>query len=148
MKNTVEDLIKEKKTWTKEDFVSFWGYRKGKKIGKTCFSQWFEIEFGVEEHKYNCAEQYMMAQKAWLFKDIEIFGKILDARDPKEIKALGREVKNFDSKIWNKHKFEIVFKRNLGKYGCNPELKEFLLSTGNKILVEASPYDKIWGIGM
>ena len=89
-----------------------------------------------------------MAQKAWLFKDVEIFGKILNATDPKEIKALGREIKNFDPKIWNQHKFEIVVKGNLGKFAENPELKEFLLSTGNKILVEASPYDKIWGIGM
>ena len=89
-----------------------------------------------------------MAQKAWLFKDIEIFSKILDSTDPKEIKALGREVKNFDPKIWNQHKFEIVVKGNLCKFGENQELKEFLLSSGNKILVEASPYDKIWGIGM
>ena len=148
MKYSVEKLIEENREWNKEDFVFFWGHRKGKKIGKTCFSQWYEIDFEVGGHKYNCAEQYMMAQKAWLFKDIEIFGKILDATDPKEIKALGREVKNFDPKIWNEHKFEIVVKGNLGKFGCNKTLKEFLLSTGDKILVEASPYDKIWGIGM
>ena len=148
MKHSVEKLIEENRDWEKDDFVFFWGHRKGKKIGKTCFSQWYEIEFEVEGHKYNCAEQYMMAQKAWLFKDIEIFGKILDATDPKEIKALGRKVKNFDPKIWNQQKFEIVVKGNLGKFGENPELREFLLSIGNKILVEASPYDKIWGIGM
>ena len=148
MKYSVEQLIRENREWTKEDFVFFWGHRKGKKIGKTCFSQWYEIEFEVDGHRYNCAEQYMMAQKAWLFKDIEIFSKILDARDPKEIKALGREVKNFEPKIWNQHKFEIVVKGNLGKFGDNPELKDYLLSTRDKILVEASPYDKIWGIGM
>ena len=89
-----------------------------------------------------------MAQKAWLFKDYEIFTKILDATDPKEIKALGREVKNFDHKIWSQHKYEIVAKGNRGKFGDNPELKDYLLSTEDKILVEASPYDKIWGIGM
>ena len=146
MNYSVEKLIQENKEWTKDDFVFFWGHRKGKKIGKTCFSQWFEIDFEVEGYKYNCAEQYMMAQKAWLFKDIEIFSKILDATDPKEIKSLGREVKNFDPKKWNEHKFEIVVKGNLGKFGANKELKNFLLSTGDKILVEASPYDKIWGI--
>ena len=148
MRYSVEKLIQGKEDWEKDDFVFFWGHRKGKKIGKTCFSQWYEIEFEVDGHKFNCAEQYMMAQKAWLFKDIEIFGKILDATDPKEIKALGREVKSFVPKIWNQHKFEIVVKGNLGKFGDNPELKDFLLSTGDKILVEASPYDKIWGIGM
>ena len=148
MNYSVEKLILENREWTKDDFVFFWGHRKGKKIAKTCFSQWFEIDFEVDGHRYNCAEQYMMAQKAWLFKDIEIFTKILDATDPKVIKTLGREVKNFDPKIWNLHKFEIVVKGNLGKFGENPELEEFLLSTGDKILVEASPYDKIWGIGM
>ena len=148
MKYSVEKLILEKREWTKDDFVFFWGHRKGKKIGKTCFSQWYEIEFEVDGHRYNCAEQYMMAQKAWLFKDIEIFSKIINATDPKEIKALGREVKNFDPKIWNQHKFEIVVTGNLGKFGENSELKELLLSTCDKILVESSPYDKIWGIGM
>ena len=148
MKYSVEKLILENREWTKKDFVFFWGHRKGKKIGKTCFSQWYEIGFEVDGHKYNCAEQYMMAQKAWLFKDLEIFAKILDSTDPKEIKALGREVKNFDPVKWNERKFEIVKKGNLSKFGDNPELREFLLSTDDKILVEASPYDKIWGIGM
>ena len=77
MKYYLEKLIQEKREWKKDDFVFFWGHRKGKKIGKTCFSQWQEIEFEVDGHKYNCAEQYMMAQKAWLFKDFQIFGKIL-----------------------------------------------------------------------
>ena len=148
MKYSVEKLIKDNTHWNKEDFVFFWGHRKGKKVGKTCFSQWYEIDFDVDGHKYNCAEQYMMAQKAWLFKDISTFGKILNASDPKEIKQLGREVKNFDANKWNEHKFEIVKKGNLSKFSCNPELRDFLLSTGEKILVEASPYDQIWGIGL
>lgn len=148
MRYSVENLLLEKRDWKKEDFVFFWGHRKGKKIGKTCFSQWYEIDFEVDGHRYNCAEQYMMAQKAWLFKDIEIFAKIIDATDPKEIKDLGRQVKNFDPKKWNEHKFEIVKKGNLSKFGQHQELKDFILSTGEKILVEASPFDKIWGIGM
>ena len=148
MDYTIEKLLKENRIRTKEDFVFFWGHRKGKKIGKTCFSQWYEIDFDIDGHKYNCAEQYMMAQKAWIFRDIPILGKILDASDPKIIKQLGREVKNFDPKIWNEHKFEVVKKGNLAKFGQNEELKDFLLSTGDKIIVEASPYDKIWGIGL
>lgn len=148
MKYSVEKLIQEGIERKKEDYVFFWGHRKTKKISKSCFSQWYEIDFEVDGHKYNCAEQYMMSQKAWVFKDLETFGKILDATDPKEIKTLGRQVKNFDGKKWNEHKFEIVKKGNLAKFGDNAELKEFLLSTGDKIIVEASPYDKIWGIGM
>lgn len=148
MRYSVDQLIQKNKEWKKDDFVFFWGHRPGRKVTKTCFSQWYVIDFEVDGHKYNCAEQYMMAQKAWLFKDYEIFGRILDATDPQEIKALGREVRNFEPKIWNENKFRIVVKGNLGKFGGNPELKDFLLSTGDKIIVEASPYDKIWGIGM
>lgn len=148
MKYSVDKLIQEKEDYKKDDFLFFWGHRKGKKIGKTCFSQWYEIDFEVDGHKYNCAEQYMMSQKAWLFRDFETFAKILDATDPKEIKALGREVRNFDPKKWNEHKFEIVKKGNFSKFSQNQALKDFLLSSGHKIIVEASPYDTIWGIGM
>ena len=148
MKYSVEKLIRENREWTKEDFVFFWGHRKGKKIGKTCFSQWYEIDFEVDGHRYNCAEQYMMAQKALVFKDYEILGKILNSTDPAQIKQLGREVKDFDPEIWNERKFAIVVKGNLAKFSQNEELKKFLLSTGDKIIVEASPYDQIWGIGL
>ena len=90
----------------------------------------------------------MMAQKALLFKDQETFEKIMNSKIPKEIKELGRQVKNFSSEIWNKKKFEIVTNGNIAKFSQNEKLKSFLLNTKNKILVEASPYDTIWGIGM
>jgi ribA/ribD-fused uncharacterized protein len=90
----------------------------------------------------------MMSQKALLFNDIETNSKIMKENDPKQYKELGRQVKNFSPKIWDEKKFEIVVKGNLHKFSQNENLKQFLLSTKNKILAEASPYDKIWGIGM
>ncbi len=90
----------------------------------------------------------MMAEKARLFKDYETLEEILSAKDQKEIKDLGRKIKNFNEEIWNREKYEIVKSGNLAKFSQDENLKEFLLSTGDKIIVEASPYDSIWGIGM
>lgn len=90
----------------------------------------------------------MMAQKAELFGDEEIHKEIMQSSDPKQIKALGRKVRNFDETVWNKVKYSIVLNGNFMKFTQNAELREFLLSTGDDILVEASPYDAIWGIRM
>lgn len=72
----------------------------------------------------------------------------MNCREPKEIKALGRKVRGFDESVWNKVKYSIVLNGNFRKFTQNPKLREFLLSTGENILVEASPYDAIWGIRM
>jgi ribA/ribD-fused uncharacterized protein len=89
-----------------------------------------------------------MAGKARLFNDHEILEQILKAETPNQAKSLGRKVRNFDPKIWNENKYEIVKQGNFLKFSQNEKFKEFLLSTDDTILVEASPYDKIWGIGM
>ena len=102
----------------------------------------------VIQYYYKNAEQFMMAQKAKLFADDEIFQKILQASHPKEVKALGRLVKNYQEDLWQQHRFEIVVQGNLAKFSQNAELKQFLLGTGKRVLVEASPVDKIWGIGL
>lgn len=110
------------------------------------FSQWHRCKFSDGVNTYCSAEQYMMYQKAMLFGDEEIAAKILASGDQKKIKALGRKVKGFDEKKWIKHREEIVYQGNLLKF--SGKLKKVLLDTGDAILVEASPYDKIWGIGM
>ena len=130
------------------DFIFFWGNRKSSKITRTCFSQWYDRGFVIDGIQYKCAEQYMMAQKARVFGDDEIFELILKSDDPKDIKALGRKVKGFNSDLWNENKFRIVLEGNYAKFSQNEDLRDFLMSTNDKILVEASPYDKIWGIGM
>lgn len=126
-------------------YVYFW--KPSEAFGQ--FSQWYSSKFrdinGVE---YRCAEQYMMYQKALLFKDTEIADKILKTNIPAEIKALGRQIKNFDDKIWDKYKFITVVTGNYYKFSQNDELQSILLDTRDKVLAEASPYDTIWGIGI
>ena len=112
------------------------------------FSQWEPCNFVVNGIEYNCAEQYMMAEKARFFEDEETLNEIMDTDDPREQKRLGRLVEGFDEDRWNEVAIEIVVKGNLAKFSQNPELKKILLDTESRILVEASPYDKIWGIGL
>ena len=134
---------------TNNDFVYFWKHdEEPGKVTKACFSQWYPSCFVVDGVAYNCAEQYMMAEKALFFDDEEIWKKIISASDPEKIKKLGREVRNFDAERWDKASEDVVLKGNLHKFGQNKELLDFLLSTERKTLVEASPYDRIWGIGM
>jgi ribA/ribD-fused uncharacterized protein len=97
--------------------------------------------------QYNCCEQWMMARKAKLFKDYEMHSKILLETSPKKQKALGREIKGYDQGVWDKKKKKIVFFGNLLKFTQNEELFVFLKSTEDLILVEAAPWDKVWGCG-
>jgi ribA/ribD-fused uncharacterized protein len=131
----------------KFDYVFFWKTDQHN-ISKGCFSQWQESNFTADGYDYICAEQYMMGHKALLFNDKETFERILSAVHPREIKSLGREVKNFESKIWDEEKYSIVINGNYCKFTQNKAMMDVLVSTGDKILVEASPLDKIWGIGL
>ena len=90
----------------------------------------------------------MMAQKARLFGDDAIQAQILAATSPRAVKTLGRRIRNFDEARWQATREDIVYDGNLGKFSQNPALQTFLLNTGDKILVEASPQDRIWGIGL
>lgn len=90
----------------------------------------------------------MMAEKARLFNDEDTLMAILNEQEPKKIKDLGRKVKNYNDKKWEAFRQDIVKRGNLAKFGQNQRLKQYLLSTGEKVLVEASPYDQIWGIGL
>ncbi len=148
MKYTVQTLLES--IDEKVKYLFFWGHTPNKdgSIGKSCFSQWWEQAFEVEGITYNTAEHWMMAGKARLFNDEEILAKILVAKSPGEAKKLGRKVRNFDGKIWNQKKYQIVLEGNIHKFSQHDDLKTFLLNTNNRVLVEASPYDAIWGIGM
>jgi ribA/ribD-fused uncharacterized protein len=101
-----------------------------------CFSQWSSSTFVVDGQEYFTAEQFMMAEKARLFQDEETRSKIINTTDPKTQKALGRIVKNFDDTAWEAERFNIVVNGNRAKFGQNEELKEILLKTGDKLLVE------------
>ena len=129
-------------------YIFFRDHRGEGDIDKRCLSQWYQCQFEIEGVKYNTAEQYMMAQKALLFEDHEIYEKIMSSKSPEKYKSLGRQIKNFSSEKWNTRKFDIVTKGNIAKFSQNENLKQFLLNTNDKILVEASATDNIWGIGM
>ena len=111
-------------------------------------SQWHPSVYTLQGLRYSHAEQGMMAGKARHFGDTETLRKIMKAKTPKEQKAFGRQVRGFVSHEWAKIAREIVFDVNMAKFSQNKKLKEFLLNTGDNILVEASPYDRIWGIGL
>ena len=115
---------------------------------KACLSNWYKCSFKDENNQYCSTEQYMMYQKAVLFEDTVKASEILECSDPKTAKNLGRLVKNFNTDKWEDKACHIVYKGCLLKFSQNPELKKFLISTGKRMLVEASPYDKIWGIGL
>lgn len=132
--------VKDKKQNDKE-FEFFYG--------KTSpFSQFYSAEFIVNGVKYNCAEQFMMHSKAVLFKDDAIAKQILKTTTPLQQKRLGRKVKHFDQKIWGEKCQAIVEEGNEAKFSQNKDLKKALYATYPKILAEASPRDRIWGIGL
>lgn len=146
-KYSLDQMCQEYQAGKKLSYCMFWKTTYGS-IQKGCLSQWQNSPFTINTQHYHCMEQYMMSQKASLFGDSEIMQQILSCSDPKKIKALGRKVKGFDDAVWNKAKYSIVLNGNYHKFIQNPELKDFLLNTGDKILVEASPLDGVWGIRM
>lgn len=113
-----------------------------------CFSQWHKASFTVDGVKFNCAEQYMMYKKAELFGDETKMKQILASTDPREQKQLGRQVQNFEGNLWDSKCKQFVMTGNHAKFSQNENMRRELLSTAGTTLVEASPYDRIWGIGL
>lgn len=148
-KYSLEKLRKDFNSGKKIDFLFFYGHTNDKKeVTKSSLSQWYIKDFRDNDLVFNCMEKYMMYNKALLFDDKDIANEILNNNQPKAIKELGRKVKNFNDEIWDKMKYKIVFTGNYYKFSQNTDLRNFLISTKNKVLVEASPYDKVWGIKM
>lgn len=112
------------------------------------FSQWYPAQFELAGQLFTCAEQYMMYGKAILFEDAEVAAEILEAASPRQHKALGRKVRNFSDALWKANRETIVADGSRAKFTQNPELRQALLDTAGTQLVEASPFDRIWGIGL
>lgn len=134
----------------KMKFLFFWDHQPSAdgSISQSCFSQWWESPFEKDGQIYPTAEHWMMAGKAKLFGDDGILAKVLLAKTPGKAKELGRKVKNFDPEVWDNSKFKMVVEGNLYKFSADPSLKLFLLRTESRVLVEASPVDTVWGIGL
>lgn len=124
-----------------KEYVFFWS---------GIYSQWYLADMTDPKTgiKFNCSEQFMMWSKATIFGDKEQAKKILSEKDPRKQKELGRGVKNYKQEIWDMVKYNVVSNATMLKFTQNPKLLAELLLTGDRILVEASPKDTIWGIGM
>jgi ribA/ribD-fused uncharacterized protein len=129
------------------DLLPFWGHQPTRTgvIGTGCLSQWWPATFTVDSVSYPSAEHWMMAGKARLFGDSDGLAAVLCAASPSAAKAAGRKVCGFDEERWAAARYDLVVAGNLAKFGQHRDLRDFLVSTGEKVLVEASPYDRIWG---
>ncbi|WP_329258664.1 NADAR family protein [Streptomyces sp. NBC_01478] len=145
-----EALIREVRTGARVKYLHFWGHRPRPdgRVGASCLSQWWPSPFTVDGVTYGTAEHWMMAGKARLFGDAEALARVLAAGHPSQAKKAGRLVRGFDEEIWTRERFGIVVEGSVHKFAADEELRAFLLGTGERVLVEASPVDRVWGIGL
>ncbi|TDB90130.1 NADAR family protein [Actinomadura sp. 7K534] len=141
----VAELTRLKDEGAHLEFLFFWRHRTP---GPGYLSQWWPSVFTVDGVTYATAEHYMMAEKARLFGDGETAAAILGASHPRRAKDLGRRVRNFDERTWKEHRLAIVTRGNEAKFAQHGDMRDYLLGTRDRILVEASPLDRIWGIGL
>ena len=147
---TVKTIIQRYMSGEHIDFLFFYGHTTlSLSVGKQCLSQHYtKAPFELDSFTFKTAEHYMMYGKAKLFGDIGIAAKIVKAETAREVKALGRKIKNFDQATWDEEKFQIVVDGNIAKFSQNSKLGKFLLSTDDAVIVEAALNDNIWGIKM
>jgi ribA/ribD-fused uncharacterized protein len=147
---TRQRLVEHVSNGASVDYLLFWGHtpKEAGRVDASCLSQWFPRPFSHDGVRYATAEHFMMAAKARLFGDGAALEAILDSQAPAEVKALGRSVRNFDDDAWAEARAEAVVRGNVAKFGEHPDLGAFLRATGDRVLVEASPRDRIWGIGL
>jgi ribA/ribD-fused uncharacterized protein len=149
-RDRVAELVARAERGERLKYVFFWGHRPARDggVGPGCLSQWWPSPFTVDGVTYATAEHWMMAGKARLFGDAEAERQVLAASHPRRVKAAGRAVRGFDEEVWRRHRLGIVTEGSVHKFAAHPELRAYLLGTGSRVLVEASPVDRIWGIGL
>ncbi|MFE9451075.1 NADAR family protein [Streptomyces sp. NPDC006739] len=145
-----EDLVRAVRSGARVRYLHFWGHRPRAdgRVGASCLSQWWPSPFAVEGVEYATAEHWMMARKARLFGDAEAERRIVAAGHPSQAKQAGRLVRGFDEATWERERFGIVVEGCFHKFAAHPGPRDFLLGTGDRVLVEASPVDRVWGIGL
>ncbi|MBB4902318.1 NADAR family protein [Streptomyces griseomycini] len=145
-----EALVEALRAGERVKYLHFWGHRPlpDGRIGASCLSQWWPSPFTVDGVRYATAEHWMMAAKARLFADAEAERRVLAADHPSQAKKAGRLVRGFDEATWSRERFRIVVEGSVHKFAAHPDLRDFLLNTGERVLVEASPVDRVWGIGL
>jgi len=147
---SVDDLVQAAARGVRLKYVHFWGHTPAAPgvLGAECLSQWAPTPFTVGTVSFATAEHYMMWRKALLFDDSDAADRVLRAGHPKQAKAIGQGVLGFDEDVWTANRTAIVTEGNVAKFGQHPELSSYLVGTGSRVLVEASPMDRIWGIGL
>ncbi|WP_176308404.1 NADAR family protein [Micromonospora sp. NBS 11-29] len=147
---SVADLTAALDSGAPVKFLHFWGHRPQRdgSVGAGCLSQWWPAAFIVDGREFATAEHWMMWHKAVLFDDHATADRVLAAGHPHRAKALGRQVRGFDEATWTARRYEIVVAGSVAKFGQHEQLRRFLLGTGERVLVEASPTDRVWGIGL
>lgn len=147
--DSVESLCQSVQSGARHKYVFFWSHTSpgANAIGSECLSQWYPAPFDAYGRRFPTAEHFMMYRKAVLFEDDATAARILKATTPGAVKALGRTVKDFDEAVWQSQRFTVVAEGSLRKFTAHAELRAYLLGTKDRILVEASPTDRVWGIG-
>ncbi|MFD6492342.1 NADAR family protein [Streptomyces sp. NPDC060188] len=147
---TRDALVSAVESGARVKYLPFWGHRPraGGQVGSSCLSQWWPSPFVAEGVAYATAEHWMMAAKARLFGDAGAERQAVEAANPALAKKAGRLVRGFDDAVWERERFGIVVEGSVHKFAAHADLREFLLSTGDRVLVEASPLDRVWGIGL
>ena len=134
----------------KVEYLYFWGHapRRDGALAHSCFSQWWPSPFTADGVEYATAEHWMMAAKARLFGDTDAERAALTARTPAEAKRAGRLVRGFDDQVWERERFGIVVEGSVRKFSSDEALRGYLVGTGERVLVEASPVDRVGGVGL
>jgi len=148
-------------TRTKDDYVFFWKIGGNNEWGSQWYPSPFTAPIEFPDHPksepvsvtFPTAEHWMMTRKALLFGDSKVARDVIaikGSRNPDcvKVKGMGRKVHPFDEEVWVKEREKIVLEGTVLKFRQNPDLRSKLDATGDKIIVEASPLDKIWGIGL
>lgn len=148
---SLDELRRRFRAGWRPKFLFFWNHEKSGQPGAVdagCFSQWYPAPFEVGGVRYATAEHYMMASKARLFGDAEAERQVLASPHPAAAKRLGRTVRGFSEEVWVAHRRGIVEAGSVAKFGQHPVLRDYLIGTKKRVLVEASPTDRVWGIGL
>lgn len=145
-----QDLIAALDAGAEPCYLNFWGPdpKVYGVIDESCLCNWYPAKFRLDGVTYHTTEHYLMAEKARLFDDAPIRDLVLRAVTPLEAQMLGRQVSGFREEVWVEHRFDICVTGNRAKFDQHPALRDYLAATSPCVLVEASPWDKLWGIGV
>ncbi|GAA4898473.1 NADAR domain-containing protein [Tessaracoccus lubricantis] len=147
---SVADLRASVSAGVRPHYLLFWGHTPDVpgQLDRGCLSENYQADFEADGEVFRTAQHYVTWRKAQLFGDHHAAQRVLRAEAPTKARAIGRSVRPFNDEVWKRHRFEIAVAANLAKFGAHPHLLQYLKSTGSKILVEASPIDRVWGIGL